>query len=370
MTSISIIMATARDDYPIIGLPKLHMLKPTIDSLKDQSFKDFEVICVDALYNKRPNLFHGDPFNSNKLPFRVKHVPIHKDHHYWIDRKRWNVCGQLNTALMHCQGELIVRIDDCCEFDSEYIKKFWDGYQCGYFPGAMHIRYLNGEPARLNTDYMEKGYETTCYYGKRSYHAGMNKDARDRLLKEIYGENGLIRDTRYEIVKKNGGRMVGPHNWHYGYSSMPLEVALKINGYDENFDADKSLEDIDCGLRIEMAGYKDKFMMDIDHQVIEHEHGALAGDLFNTEAKPIKCNYALYLLNRKKNRYRANIGKMSGSDIDFIRQESMRVPCTPAEQQSQHFYDEDCQGSMFETWMFRQPVFDLKEERKKMTKNG
>jgi hypothetical protein len=361
MTSISIIMATARDNYPIIGQPKLHMLKPTIDSLRTQSFKEFEFICADALYNKRPRLFHGDPFNSDKLPFRVKHIPIHKDHRFWIDRKQWNVCGQLNTALMHCQGELIVRIDDCCEFDSDFIKKFWDGYQCGYFPGAMHIRYLEGKPATLNDKYRNVGYELN--YWKHLE----NRSIRDKQLKDIFGENGLIRDTRYEIVKRNGGVMVGPHNWHYGYSSMSLEAALKINGLDENFDSTKSLEDIDCGSRLEMAGYKDKFMMDVNHQVIEHEHGALAGDLFNTDAKPIKCNYALYLLNRKKNRYRANTGKMSGDDIDFVRQESLRVPCTPEEvyKQNEHFYDEDCMGSMFETWMFRQPVFDLKEERKK-----
>lgn len=69
MTAISIIMATARENYPIIGQPKLHMFKPTIDSLKTQSFKDFEFIIVDALYKKRLRLFQGDPFNSNKLPF-------------------------------------------------------------------------------------------------------------------------------------------------------------------------------------------------------------------------------------------------------------------------------------------------------------
>jgi hypothetical protein len=147
---------------------------------------------------------------------------------------------------------------------------------------------------------------------------------------------------------------------------MSLEIALKINGFDENFDADKTLEDVDCGSRIEMAGYKDKFMMNVNHQVIEHEHGSLAGDLFNIEAKPIKCNYALYLLNRKNNRYRANTRKMSGDDLNFVRQESLRVPCTPEGREEDNFYDDDCQGSMFETWMFRQPTFDLKEERKKI----
>jgi hypothetical protein len=354
-------MATARDNYPIIGQPKLHMLKPTIDSLKTQSFKSMEFIVVDALYNKRPRLFQGDPFNSNKLPFRVKHVPVHKDHRYWIDRKRWNVCGQLNTALMHCQGELIVRIDDCCEFDSEFINKFWDGYECGFFPGAMHIRFINGKPARLDGEYGKMGSETNI-----PAHSSIDKDSRDKLLHRIYGENGLIRDLRYDIVKKNGGRMVGPHNWFNGYSSMPLEIALKLNGYDENLDGDKGLEDIDCGSRIEMAGHKGKFVMDINHQVIEHEGGALARELFDTSAKPIKCNYTIYLLNRKKHRYRANTGKLSGDDIDFVRQESFRVPCIAEGIDKTHFYDEDCRGNEFETWMFRQPVFDLKEERKKI----
>lgn len=359
MMDISIILCTARDNYPIIGQPKLHMLKPTIDSLKNQSFKSMELIIVDALYDKRPKLFQGDPFNSNKLPFRLKHVPIHKDHRYWIDKKRWNVCGQLNTALMYCQGELIVRIDDCCEFDSDFIKKFWDGYQCGYFPGAMHIKFLNGKPARLNGENMKINYEAAGNYRRQTWEHNA-----DEILKKLYGENGIVRDSRYDIVKKNGGKMIGPHNWHYGYSSMPLEVALKINGYDENFDADKSIEDVDCGSRIEMAGYKDKFIMDIDHQVIEHEHMAIAEDLVNSDAKPIKCNYALYLINRKKNRYRANTGKMSGEDIDFVRQESLRVPCTPEGMEKEHFYDNDCRGGMFEEWMFRQPVFDLGEERK------
>lgn len=329
MTRISIIMATARDSYPIIGQPKLHMLKPTIDSLKTQSFQDFEFICVDALYHRRTMLFQGDPFNSNKLQFRIKHVHIHKDHRFWTDRKRWNVCGQLNTALMHCQGELIVRIDDCCEFDSEFIKRFWDGYECGFFPGAMHIRFINGKPAKGNGD------ET-------------------------------IRDLRYNIVQKNGGRMVGPHNWYHGYSSMSLEAALKINGFDENLDGDKGIDDTDCGSRIEMAGYKDKFVMDVEHQVIEHEGGTLSKELYNPELKPIKCNYAIYILNRMKKRYRANNGKMSGDDIDFIRQQSFEVPCVSEGIDKTNFYDDNCRGSLFETWIFRQPVFDLKEERKKV----
>jgi hypothetical protein len=135
-------------------------------------------------------------------------------------------------------------------------------------------------------------------------------------------------DTRPRyICKEKWGRMVGPHTGIMGIVLVPLEIALKLNGYDENLDGDKGLEDIDCGSRIEMAGHKGKFVMDINHQVIEHEGGALARELFDTSAKPIKCNYTIYLLNRKNKRYRANTGKMSGDDIEFVRHESFRVPC-------------------------------------------
>ena len=362
MASISIILPTARDNYSIIGLPNIHIFQPTINSLKNQSFKDFELIIIDALYHLRPKLFQGEPFREDKLPFRVKHIPIeHNDrfnHRFWMDNRRWNVCGTLNTGIIHAEGKLLVRIDDCSEFESGYIKKFWEGYQSGYWPMAMHIKYLEGKPAYLNHEYRKKGYEssTSVNYGcKNSF-----EHNKDDILRKVYGEGGLIRDTRYDTVKKEGGKKIGPHEWYYGYSSVPLKAALKVNGYDELFDADKSLEDTDMGSRLEMAGFKDKFLLDINHQVVEHEHLPIAENLVNKDIKPIKCNYAIYLNNRKRNRWKANSSTLSEKDIKHIRKESLKSPCSP----TSNFYDNNCKGRMFDMWVKNQPLFDLKEERK------
>jgi glycosyltransferase involved in cell wall biosynthesis len=358
MVSISVIMATARDNCPIVGLPNLHMLQPTIESLNSQTFKDFEFIMIDALYNKRSKLFEGDPFHKERSQFTIKHIPVEHNnnfnHRFWLDNKRWNVCGTLNTGIIHAEGELLVRIDDCSEFESDYLKKFWDGYQSGYFPMAMHIKYLEGRPAVLNKEYLDKRGEVD------HYRKGLSRTERDSLLKKLYGENGLIRDTRYNIVKKEGGRKIAPPEWYYGYSSVPLEAALKVNGYDELFDGDKSLEDADMGSRLEMAGYKNKFLLDVNHQVIEHEHGPIAEDLFDKNTRPIKCNYAIYLTNRNKNRWKANSGILSEKDVEFIREESLKSPCSP----TSNFYDDNCRGKMFDIWVRNQPMFDLKEERK------
>jgi len=166
---ISCILCTAREDYPILGLPKVHVFEPTIRSLIKQSFKDFELIIVDALYDKRSN------HDFSKLPFPVKHVPPHPNHSFWLKRglwnvagmlntallhALWNVAGMLNTALLHAEGDLIVRLDDCCEIpDPDYLKKFWEYYESGLFALAMHVRYHAGKPARVNENYLREGYE-------------------------------------------------------------------------------------------------------------------------------------------------------------------------------------------------------------------
>ncbi|GAG90253.1 unnamed protein product, partial [marine sediment metagenome] len=276
--------------YSIIGQPNLHYLKPTIDSLAKQTFKDFEVILVDALHGQKK------PYDFSNLSFPIKHIPIHPNHRFWLDMKRWNVCGTLNTGIIHAEGELIVRIDDCSEFEPDFLQRFWDGYQSDYFPLAMHIRYLGGKPARLNKEYREEGYEA-------KHSESFEKEEKLKTLKRIYGEEGLIRDSRYPVVKERGGRMIGPNNWYYGYSSASLEALLKINGYDELFDGVKSLEDVDAGSRLTMAGYGGKFLLDVDHQVIEHEHKPIPENLITKETKPIKCNYAIYLLNQIKKRF-------------------------------------------------------------------
>lgn len=368
MTSISVIMSTARDNYPILGLPNVHMLQPTIESLKIQSFKDFEFVLVDGLYHLRSNLFSdkekGGIFDKSKLPFSIEHIPIeHNDrfnHRFPMDNRRWNVCGSLNTGIIHAKGELIVRLDDCCEFDSEYLKKFWEGYKSGYFPQALHIRYLEGKPAYLNDEYRKKGYEfsTSINFGYKT--AIENLKERDEILKKIYGENGLVRDTRYKTVKEKGGRMVASDSWSYGYASYTLGSALKVNGYDELMDFDKSLEDSDFGSRLTMAGYSNKFLLDVGLQVIEHEHGGLSNKVIDINGPNIKCNYAIYLTNRRKKRWRANSSILDKNDLEFIRQESLKPPCSPRS----NFYDENCNGKWWGIWTKNQPVFDLRAERK------
>lgn len=341
MLDISVIMPTARDDYPIIGQPELHYLKPTMKSLANQTFKDFELILVDALQSNRD-------YDFSKLPFEVKHVPMHPGHRFWLDRKRWSVCGALNTGIIHAEGELIVRIDDCSEFGSDFLQRFWDGYQSGYFPLAMHTRYRDGQQAYYNEDYRKKGYDFAREEPDRKF-----------ILDKVYDEGDPVRDTRWSIVESRGGRMIGPAQWFYGYSSFSLEAALKVNGFNELFDGDKGQEDQEMGLRLSMAGYDGLFLLDVNHWVIEHEHKPISAEIITQDKRNIKCNYAIFLLNKNKKRWRANSERLTEEDLDFIRAESLKPPCSPRP----NFYDEDCEGDLFKLWTSNQPEFDLRVER-------
>ncbi|MCJ7632145.1 hypothetical protein MUP77_07090 [Candidatus Bathyarchaeota archaeon] len=344
MIKMSVLLCTARDNFPIIGLPSMHLFEPTIKSLMRQSFPhdEFELVVVDNLYAERKSVF--DTWNPD---FKIKHIPPKPN--IWIEKKRWHVCNDLNTAIINAEtNDLVVRIDDCSEFDADFLQKFWDGYRSGYFPLAMHTRYRNGSQAYYNEAYRQEGYDF----------AREDPEGR-KILSRVYNEGNPVRDTRWSIVEKQGGHMIAPQDWFYGYSSFTLEAALKINGFNELFDADKGQEDQEFGLRLWMAGYKNMFCLDTNHWVIEHEHEPIPEQIVARNINNIKCNYAIYLLNQMKNRWRANSELLTEDDLKFIIGETLKPPCSPRS----GMYEDDCQGELFKLWASHQPIFDLREER-------
>lgn len=343
---ISAVMATARDDFPIMGLPDVHIFQPTLESLENQTFKDFELIIVDALYPKRK------PW-VRKWSFPIKYVPAHPKHRFWLDKGLWNVAGMLNTGLLYCEGELVVRLDDCCEIpDENYLKRIWANYQSGYFPLAMHVRYHAGRPARVNKEYLRNGYEAKCTIREVSDRA--------ELLKNLYGEGGIVRDTRWPTVEKYG-QMIAPPEWFYGYSSFSLGAALKINGFNELFDGLKGQEDQDFGIRLYELGYR--FLLNKDLWVIEHEH--LPPVVLSPD--PFKCNYGIILYEKTKRLNRANDWNLTLDDCNWIRK-NICLNCLNYqrclnEKLSGKFYIE---GDLFNLWIANQNNFDLRGERNEL----
>lgn len=348
---ISVILSTARDNYPMIGLPNTFIFEPTLSSLENQDFRDFELVICDALYNERK-----DYFENRELSFPIRHIPPKPS--VWDKAGAWRVCNMLNTAISYCRGELIVRIDDCSSFNPGFLKRFWRWYRHGYFAQALVVYHHGTRPLVYNE-------EARKLYHRTSTSPVVENETYDDIVKKLdslYKPGEIIKDSRWRFFEGEDVVIGDMKTWFYGYGSFSLEAALKVNGFDEKFDGSKSLEEVDLGSRFSMAGFN-KLIMDESLTVIEHFHNPLKAVWY--KGKVPKCNYGLYQYNSITGSFRANESKLSLEDCKWIRHNVCKgcnnlFRCRN-EELGGMFYNPE--SELFDVWLNGQSVFNLKEVR-------
>jgi len=328
-TTISIIMSTARDDYPLLGLPKTHIFEPLVSSLNRQSFHDFELVIVDSLYEDR------DTGPLDEATFHVKRVPPKQSP--WLDAGMFHSANNFNTGLIHAEGELIVKIDDCMELEGkDHLKTVWDWYNQGFIPLQTYKYYFKGEPAvyseTIITDMLALGNftEDDEWFLRMGW------------SDEVYAVGEAVKDTRLKHF--NIEHKTVSHEWYYGVSSTPIKDALDVNGYDEAMDGCRGLLDLDFGSRLEMKGCN-PFVLDRSLMLIEHLNDSLSPKVIKRQVNFLD-KHAIYNLNREKNRYRANEQVLSDEDIEYIKRKS-----------------ETFDPYWFDFWVKNQRTFNLRELR-------
>lgn len=330
MVSISVITTTARDDYSIIGMPKTHIFTLLIETLNRQNFKDFELILVDSLFNSR----RSSPILC-EAKFPIKHVPPKPSS--WVDVSMFHACNDINTAILHADGELLVKIDDCQEiFSEDHLKRIWEWYKQGFLAQQTFQYYFRGQPVRYSKEFVDDLIREGNFQNPTA----------ERNTLSAYKDNEIVRDTRYSRVSET---KIISHEWFYGVWTLPLCDALAINGSDENFDGCEGINDCDLGLRLEMKGSL-PFLFDKKLLLIEHFHKELSREAIKRSIC-FKNNYALYTLNQKNRRIQTNIHILSEEEIQYIKKEAHKF---------QHIqYDE----KWFNYWKEHQRIFNLREMR-------
>lgn len=322
-------MCTAREDYPILGAPETHIFEPLIKSLNKQTFKDFELIIVDSLYDDR------DISPLKTVEFPVKHIPPKQSP--WLDVGMFHSANSFNTGLIVAEGELVVKIDDCMELESNrHLAKLWARYDEGYIPLQTFKYYFRGEPAiqseTLIDDILALG----------NFSQEDERILRHCWSSDVYNVGEFVQDTR--LTQFSTETKIVPHEWYYGVSSVPIQYALAVNGYDEAMDGCRGLLDLDFGSRLDMKGCS-PFILDRELMLIEHMNDALSHKVIKRQVNFLD-KYAIYNLNRDKKRYRANENVFSMEDLEFISNFS-------------EVYDKQ----WFDYWMKNQRTFNLKELR-------
>lgn len=313
--NMSIIYTTARDEYPLIDLPNVSHIKLFLDSLKKQNFRYFEVIIVDVLYKKRKELIdkkHVD-YDFSSYPFHIKHLDP-SEFSWALKKGLWGIQDPINLGIIHSDGELVLWYPDCCEFVNENsLQLYWEWYKKGYFAQALFNFHKGGEPLLI------KDAPNTFI----STSVGNHKTPEQ--IKEIYNilANGgyikdVVRDSRWKFVEENKDGIYYPTGQQfYGFAAFSMEAAIRLNGYDSNLDGQKSLTDVEFGMRLEKAGYK--FVCDKNLWVVEHTQFGISKDiLYGMPIKSWKSNYSIIMLNDKKKKITANDYKLTPEELEWI----------------------------------------------------
>jgi len=103
--------------------------------------------------------------------------------------------------------------------------------------------------------------------------------------------------------------------------------------------------------------------LDVDLQIIEHEHGPIQENIIARNVKTMKCNYALYLLNRARRTWRTNSIVLSRGDCDWIREKQCptcgNYERCKKEELGGRFWTDD---ALLTEFLKGQRIFDLREE--------
>ena len=338
--AISVLVNTARDDHPYVGIDWF-IFEPTVRSLNRQEFRDFELVIVDALWSEERLRWLK---SHAEFPFKYLDARGNR----FIRHGLCAISSMKNQGLLHCEGDLVLFLDDCTELPKWHLRKVWDWFAKGYWPMSLTYYYETGRPKLLGE---------SSRYVERFYGREYDKEGNLRLYTRL-GE--MVRDSRAKLVDGRG-HIKALGQWFYGGSTAELRALLDINGLDEAFDGSKGLEDVDLGLRLERAGYTDLFVLDEGLWHVEHWHKSISERALWYKGPTPKCNYALLQYSRMKGVYRANTETLTLGDCEWIR-DNVCPKCDNLhrclnEEFRGRFYVE-CEG--FHTWLKLQRTFDLR----------
>jgi hypothetical protein len=207
----SVIVATCRGDHPFVHHREWHVLDKIVENLTKQSFRDFELIIVDLVWNFRKD-YIKDKYSD--VGFPILHV-IDKDS-VFRDLQLTRICSAKNTGIMYARGEHLIFSDDGQEWAA-------DALSCL----EKWARQGIGATCRLHRDHGAGPVECDSRW-------------------KAYGLDDVVNT---KVVNAAGIGYFG------GTMSMcPTENMLWCNGFDEMFDGSRQLEDGDMCRRLDSTG--------------------------------------------------------------------------------------------------------------------
>jgi len=208
---------------------------------QDMDKADFEVIVVDDFYALREFRVHQE-WQWRYSDINFTHMAPNVAHDYYD-----NTHG-FNTALRAAKGELIAFMIDYTWLEPDYLTSHWDFYQA--HPGWSQTGYIDRfnfpalDISRLN---MEHGWWGIFERDFNKAFAAQHFGRHPPVYQERKGHIGIVHSNG--LVEMPGDKiyLIG--------DTVPRRVLEEINGLDERYDNGYGVNDIDCGVRCNLAGW-------------------------------------------------------------------------------------------------------------------
>ena len=212
---ISVMMVTARD---------LGMLPYQIDYFKRQTFKDFELVFVDELWEQRKDSVKKEVDGA----FPLTHILPNEVKSYFAPGAAWN------DGFTHCRGELLYFMADYIIPHEDCLRVHWETHL--QYPKAM----ISGRCWEMNISADEFNQPNKQF---------QFNDYRLSLFENSYFRWSRIAESLY------GAERAGVQNFWTGRNdSAPLDTILECNGFDEQFDGAHGYHDEDLAQRMANLG--------------------------------------------------------------------------------------------------------------------
>jgi hypothetical protein len=263
-----------------------------IAALKMQTFKDFEWVFVDDLYDTDKEKIAG--WVGGAFPVTHLHQKDVVDY--------FAVGAGHNDGFARCKGELIFFMIDYCIPEIHCLERHWalhEKYPKAYFSGSCY-----------EMPFKPSDQPTAAVLNLPNY--------RINLFTSGYHHWSHISDGIFSVEAD------GVQDWWGGRGdSAPLEAILECNGIDERLDGGHGYHDDDMAQRMRIAGYQ--YLIDTKAIVLSYPHipgggkKVLRSDIeqqwFKSVLIPERIKMGIYRVNPHRDIRQEREEWLSGSNV-------------------------------------------------------
>ncbi len=216
---------------------KIDFLSLVIAGFEIQTFKSFEIIIADDGSSQTTCKALSELISNSDVKIR----------HIWHEDNGWRKNRILNKAILSSTSDCLIFTDGDCIPHPRFVEEHFKNREKGKVLAGRRVYLSQRITIKLNRVKIAKKYSIGKYLIPLFFHTTFLKDGK-YFENAIYIKSKLIRKT---INRKKKGLIVSNF-------SLFKDDIMKVNGFDERYEAPSVGEDTDLCYRLKLAGIKVK----------------------------------------------------------------------------------------------------------------